>query len=86
MNGIWNKSNGDKQRQQEVNLSPQISDHTQSNNSLNRRGKFWRQVMNKLLDCLTIQLMKMIKSYKHTGKGFILLCDLAENIGQKIII
>lgn len=41
--------------------------------------------MNKVLDCLTSQLMKMRKSYEHNRKGLILLCDLAENTGQKII-
>ena len=39
--------------------------------------------MNKVLDCLTSQLMKMRKSYEHNRKGLILLCDLAENTGQK---
>lgn len=50
-------------------------------NSLNGRDAFWIVVMNKLLYCLTVQLVKMIKSCEHTGKKFILLYDSAENTG-----
>lgn len=56
-----------------------ISDHTKSSNSYKGRDKFWIQVINRLLHCLIVQLMKWHKSYKHVGKIFTFLADATWN-------
>lgn len=54
-------------------------DYAKSSNSLRGRDKFWIEVMNRLLDCLRVQIVKRSESYEYIRKRFKLLADLIQN-------